>query len=184
MYRHGTVTQQQGYFTRTFNRNLRAEAVQRRSDLVFRNSCFLGTGIYRPKKLGPAAEIELPEKSLLMIIWLLLPPVEKWTMLKSCKRPNIKEYPKTSPLTDLIECSHLRLATTFTTDHIMPAKILPLRSNILLSHSTALLWYVIRNFLKEQKLSARALSGGETTVRVHQESTALARSSSALRQFL
>ena len=47
--------------------------------------------------------------------------------------PNIKPYPKTSPLEDKITCKcSLKVGDNITTDHIMPAgaKILPLRSNI------------------------------------------------------
>ena len=47
--------------------------------------------------------------------------------------PNIKPFPVTSPLEDVIDCKcSLKVGDNITTDHIMPAgaKILPLRSNI------------------------------------------------------
>ena len=62
--------------------------------------------------------------------------------MAKCKRPrgtevyygpNIKPFPKTSPLTESISATAvLKVGDNITTDHIMPAgaKILPLRSNI------------------------------------------------------
>ena len=87
-----------------------------------------------PRKLGPAAEIELPEKFLINDNMVIAPaPVAEMDNVEILRGPNIKEYPKTSPLTDSIEesCS-LKVGDNITTDHIMPAgaKILPLRSNI------------------------------------------------------
>ncbi len=60
-------------------------------------------------------------------------PVEEMDNVEILRGPNIKEYPKTSPLSDSIEAScSLKVGDNITTDHIMPAgaKILPLRSNI------------------------------------------------------
>ena len=60
-------------------------------------------------------------------------PVEEMDSVEVLRGPNIKPYPKTSPLADKIEAScSLKVGDNITTDHIMPAgaKILPLRSNI------------------------------------------------------
>ena len=78
--------------------------------------------------------MELPEKFLINDNRVIDPaPVEEMYSVEILRGPNIKEYPKTSPLTDTIEAScSLKVGDNITTDHIMPAgaKILPLRSNI------------------------------------------------------
>ena len=86
------------------------------------------------RELGEAVEIPLPEKFLINDNMVIDPaPVEEMDSVEILRGPNIKEYPKTSPLTDTIEAScSLKVGDNITTDHIMPAgaKILPLRSNI------------------------------------------------------
>ncbi len=76
----------------------------------------------------------MPEKFLINDNMVIAPaPVEEMDSVEILRGPNIKEYPKTSPLTDSIEAScSLKVGDNITTDHIMPAgaKILPLRSNI------------------------------------------------------
>ena len=77
---------------------------------------------------------ELPEKFRINDNMVIAPaPVEEMDNVEILRGPNIKEYPKTSPLSDSIEAScSLKVGDNITTDHIMPAgaKILPLRSNI------------------------------------------------------
>ena len=87
-----------------------------------------------PRTLGEPVNIPLPAKFEYNDNMVVAPaPVEEMDSVEVLRGPNIKPYPKTSPLEDNIDvpCS-LKVGDNITTDHIMPAgaKILPLRSNI------------------------------------------------------
>lgn len=87
-----------------------------------------------PRELGNMPEFVLPEKYSVNDN-MITPPAstDEAKEVEILRGPNIKGYPKTTPLADSItaECS-LKAGDNITTDHIMPAgaKILPLRSNI------------------------------------------------------
>ena len=79
-------------------------------------------------------EFNLPEEFLINDN-MVEPPAsdEDMDKVEILRGPNIKPFPKTSPLKDEINCAcSLKVGDNITTDHIMPAgaKILPLRSNI------------------------------------------------------
>mgnify|MGYP002569299643 CR=1 FL=1 len=135
----GQSPNSKGISLRTFNRNFegRSGTADGQIYLVSPETAAVSAlaGVFTdPRKLGPAAEIELPEKFLINDNMVIAPaPVEEMDNVEILRGPNIKEYPKTSPLTDSIEAScSLKVGDNITTDHIMPAgaKILPLRSNI------------------------------------------------------
>ena len=147
----GQSPNSKGVSLRTFNRNFegRSGTADGQIYLVSPETAAVSAlaGVFTdPRSLGAAAEIEMPEKFLINDNMVIDPaPVEEMDSVEILRGPNIKEYPKTSPLTDSIEAScsspltdsieascSLKVGDNITTDHIMPAgaKILPLRSNI------------------------------------------------------
>ena len=135
----GQSPNSKGISLRTFNRNFegRSGTADGQIYLVSPETAAVSAlaGVFTdPRSLGAAAEIEMPEKFLINDNMVIDPaPVEEMDSVEILRGPNIKEYPKTSPLTDSIEAScSLKVGDNITTDHIMPAgaKILPLRSNI------------------------------------------------------
>ena len=128
-----------GISLRTFNRNFegRSGTADGQIYLVSPETAAASalTGVFTdPRTLGDAVEISLPEKFLINDN-MVVPPVEedKMDTVEVLRGPNIKPFPQTSPLDDIIEAScALKVGDNITTDHIMPAgaKILPLRSNI------------------------------------------------------
>ncbi len=128
-----------GISLRTFNRNFegRSGTADGQIYLVSPETAAASalTGVFTdPTTLGGDVEIEMPEKFLINDNMVIEPAsVEEMDSVEVLRGPNIKPYPKTSPLTDSIEAScSLKVGDNITTDHIMPAgaKILPLRSNI------------------------------------------------------
>lgn len=87
-----------------------------------------------PRTLGDAREIALPNSFIINDNLIELPATEQEAgSLQISYGPNIKPFPKTSPLgTDIKAKVVLKVGDNITTDHIMPAgaKILPYRSNI------------------------------------------------------
>lgn len=135
----GQSPNSKGVSLRTFNRNFegRSGTADGQIYLVSPETAAVSAlnGVFTdPRCLGEAAEIALPEKFLINDNMVIAPAsVEEMDNVEILRGPNIKEYPKTSPLTDTIEAScSLKVGDNITTDHIMPAgaKILPLRSNI------------------------------------------------------
>lgn len=135
----GQSPNSKGISLRTFNRNFegRSGTADGQIYLVSPETAAVSAiyGVFTdPRSLGDAVEIELPEKFLINDNMVIAPaPVEEMDSIEILRGPNIKSYPKTSPLTDSIEAScSLKVGDNITTDHIMPAgaKILPLRSNI------------------------------------------------------
>ncbi len=128
-----------GISLRTFNRNFegRSGTADGQIYLVSPETAAASalTGVFTdPTTLGDDVEIEMPEKFLINDNMIIEPAsVEEMDSVEVLRGPNIKPYPKTSPLSDKIEAScSLKVGDNITTDHIMPAgaKILPLRSNI------------------------------------------------------
>ena len=128
-----------GISLRTFNRNFegRSGTADGQIYLVSPETAAASalTGVFTdPRTLGEDVEIKMPEKFLINDNMVIEPAsVEEMDNIEILRGPNIRPYPKTSPLTDEISanCS-LKVGDNITTDHIMPAgaKILPLRSNI------------------------------------------------------
>lgn len=135
----GQSPNSEGVSLRTFNRNFegRSGTADGQIYLVSPETAAVSAinGVFTdPRALGEAADIAMPEKFLINDNMVIEPAsVEEMDSVEILRGPNIKEYPKTSPLTDSIEAScSLKVGDNITTDHIMPAgaKILPLRSNI------------------------------------------------------
>ncbi len=128
-----------GISLRTFNRNFegRSGTADGQIYLVSPETAAASalTGVFTdPRTLGADVEIEMPEKFLINDNMVIEPAsVDEMDNIEILRGPNIKPYPKTTPLADEISanCS-LKVGDNITTDHIMPAgaKILPLRSNI------------------------------------------------------
>lgn len=128
-----------GISLRTFNRNFEGRSGTRDAKIylvspeVAAASAVAGY-LCDPRELCDMPEFSIPEKFQINDN-MITPPEspEKAHTVEILRGPNIKEYPKTEPLSPSLEakCS-LKVGDNITTDHIMPAgaKILPLRSNI------------------------------------------------------
>lgn len=128
-----------GISLRTFNRNFEGRSGTRDAKIylvspeVAAASAVAGY-LCDARELGDMPAFTLPEKFTVNDNMITLPAspedAEKVEILRG---PNIKEYPSTSPLDDVLTVPvSLKVGDNITTDHIMPAgaKILPLRSNI------------------------------------------------------
>ncbi len=135
----GQSPNSKGISLRTFNRNFEGRSGTRDGQIYLVSpetaAASALTGVFTdPRTLGDAVDIPLPEKFEYNDNMVIEPaPVEEMDSVEVLRGPNIKPYPKTSPLEENIDvpCS-LKVGDNITTDHIMPAgaKILPLRSNI------------------------------------------------------
>ncbi len=135
----GQSPNSKGISLRTFNRNFEGRSGTRDGQIYLVSpetaAASAVAGVFcDPRTLGDAVSIELPEKFEVNDNMVIAPAsVEDMDKVEVLRGPNIKPYPKTSPLSDSIDvpCS-LKVGDNITTDHIMPAgaKILPLRSNI------------------------------------------------------
>lgn len=128
-----------GVSLRTFNRNFegRSGTADAKVYLVSPETAAISaiTGVLTdPRTLGTEPEIRLPETFLINDNMIEPPADEKEAdNIEVVRGPNIKPFPKTSPLSDNIEAPCLlKVGDNITTDHIMPAgaKLLPYRSNI------------------------------------------------------
>lgn len=128
-----------GISLRTFNRNFEGRSGTKDAKIylvspeVAAASAVAGY-LCDPRELGNMPEFVLPEKYSVNDN-MITPPAspDEAKEVEILRGPNIKGYPKTTPLADSItaECS-LKAGDNITTDHIMPAgaEILALRSNI------------------------------------------------------
>ena len=135
----GQSPNSKGVSLRTFNRNFEGRSGTKDGQIYLVSpelaaaSAIAGV-LTDPRTLGDMPEFKLPEKFVINDNMIVPPaPVEEMDSVEILRGPNIKPFPKTSPLDKTIEapCS-LKVGDNITTDHIMPAgaKILPLRSNI------------------------------------------------------
>ena len=135
----GQSPNSKGVSLRTFNRNFPGRSGTKDAGVYLLSPEAAAISAIRgvltdPRELGEMPDFRLPETFVINDNMITLPADEKDAdKVEILKGPNIKSYPKTSPLADSlsVQCS-LKVGDNITTDHIMPAgsKILPLRSNI------------------------------------------------------
>ncbi len=128
-----------GVSLRTFNRNFEGRSGTKDGQVYLVSpelaaaSALTGV-ITDPRTLGEEEVITLPAAYKIDDRAILLPAdPEEAKDLEILRGPNIKPFPDTHPLDDVIEAKvALKVGDNITTDHIMPAgaKILPYRSNI------------------------------------------------------
>jgi len=128
-----------GISLRTFNRNFLGRSGTKDGQIylvspeVAAASAIAGV-LTDPRTLGEMPAFDLPKEFEINDNMVVAPVDEKdMDSVEILRGPNIKPFPKTTPLDDVIDCKcSLKVGDNITTDHIMPAgaKILPLRSNI------------------------------------------------------
>ncbi len=135
----GQSPNSKGISLRTFNRNFEGRSGTKDGQIylvspeVAAVSALTGV-LTDPRTLGEMPKFELPKEFIIndnMVVTPVAP--DEADSVEILRGPNIKPFPKTSPLEKSIECKcSLKVGDNITTDHIMPAgaKILPLRSNI------------------------------------------------------
>ena len=135
----GQSPNSKGISLRTFNRNFEGRSGTKDGQIylvspeVAAVSALTGV-LTDPRTLGEMPKFELPKEFIINDNMVVTPAsIEEADSVEILRGPNIKPFPKTSPLEESIECKcSLKVGDNITTDHIMPAgaKILPLRSNI------------------------------------------------------
>lgn len=135
----GQSPNSKGVSLRTFNRNFegRSGTADGQVYLVSPETAAVSalTGVFTdPRTAGEAPEFTMPERFLINDN-MIIAPIDEADMstVEVVRGPNIKPFPKTSPMAEEIAAKVLlKVGDNITTDHIMPAgaKILPLRSNI------------------------------------------------------
>ena len=135
----GQSPNSKGVSLRTFNRNFegRSGTADAQVYLVSPETAAASalTGVFTdPTTLGDPVYIELPSHFLINDNMVVPPaPVEEMDQVEILRGPNIKPFPTTEPMEDVVSAKTLlKVGDNITTDHIMPAgaKILPYRSNI------------------------------------------------------
>ena len=152
-----------GVSLRTFNRNFLGRSGTKDGQVYLLSpetaAASALTGWFEdPSELEDLGETKLPEKFRINDDGII-PPLDEETARTAevIKGPNIKAFPKTTPLGDLIKAEViLKVEDNITTDHIMPAgaKVLPYRSNI--PHLSKFCFGVI-----DETFAERALAAGE-----------------------
>ena len=135
----GQSPNSKGISLRTFNRNFEGRSGTKDGQIylvspeVAAVSALTGV-LTDPRTLGEMPKFELPKEFIINDNMVVTPATpDEADSVEILRGPNIKPFPKTSPLEESIECKcSLKVGDNITTDHIMPAgaKILPLRSNI------------------------------------------------------
>ncbi len=135
----GQSPNSKGISLRTFNRNFEGRSGTKDGQIylvspeVAAASAIAGV-LTDPRSLGDMPAFELPKEFIINDNMVVEPAsAEEMDSVEVLRGPNIKPFPETSPLDDVIDCKcSLKVEDNITTDHIMPAgaKILPLRSNI------------------------------------------------------
>ena len=128
-----------GVSLRTFNRNFLGRSGTKDANVYLVSpetaaASALAGYICDPTTLPPIPEIKLPDHFVVDDSSVLqpLPPAEA-ADAQVLRGPNIKPFPKGTPVSDTINAELvLKVGDNITTDHIMPAgsKVLPYRSNI------------------------------------------------------
>ncbi len=128
-----------GISLRTFNRNFEGRSGTRDAGVYLVSpevavaSAVTGV-ITDPRTLGECPTIKIPEEFLIDDSGVIAPlDAESAKTAEVLRGPNIKSYPDTKPLDDVITVPvSLKVGDNITTDHIMPAgaAVLPYRSNI------------------------------------------------------
>jgi aconitate hydratase len=128
-----------GVSLRTFNRNFLARSGTSDAKVYLVSpetavASALAGVIVDPSKQGFSIDVKIPEKFKIDDSAVIAPSApECANQVEIIRGPNIKEFPKSVELTDMIKAKCvLKVGDDITTDHIMPAgaKILPYRSNI------------------------------------------------------
>ncbi|MEG2668905.1 MAG: aconitate hydratase [Oscillospiraceae bacterium] len=128
----GQSPNSKGISLRTFNRNFEGQIYLVSPEMAAASA--LAGVLTDPRDLGDMPKFELPEVFAINDNMIVKPvKAEDMDSVEVLRGPNIKPFPVSEPLPNIIEakCS-LKVGDNITTDHIMPAgaKILPLRSNI------------------------------------------------------
>ena len=128
-----------GVSLRTFNRNFLGRSGTRDGQVYLVSpetaaASALAGYITDPVTLGAVDALPVPAAFKTDDSGVLMPlPADQAEKAEVLRGPNIKEFPKSAPLTDSLAAQLvLKVGDNITTDHIMPAgaKILPYRSNI------------------------------------------------------
>jgi len=135
----GQSPNSKGISLRTFNRNFEGRSGTKDGQIYLVSpemavASAVAGYLVDPRKLGNMPEFKLPESFIINDNMVVEPCDEKdMDSVEILRGPNIKPFPTTTALDDVIDCDcSLKVGDNITTDHIMPAgaKILPLRSNI------------------------------------------------------
>ncbi len=135
----GQSPNSKGISLRTFNRNFEGRSGTKDGQIYLVSPEMAAASavagyLVDPRKLGAMPEFKLPDEFIINDNMVVAPCDEKdMDSVEILRGPNIKPFPTTTALDDVIDCDcSLKVGDNITTDHIMPAgaKILPLRSNI------------------------------------------------------
>ena len=135
----GQSPNSKGVSLRTFNRNFEGRSGTKDAGvyLVSPETAAISaiTGVLTdPRKINKDITVELPESFVVNDNMVAAPASEaEADSVEILRGPNIKEFPKTAPVEDVIAAKALlKVGDNITTDHIMPAgaKLLPYRSNV------------------------------------------------------
>jgi len=122
---------------RTFNRNFFGRSGTPSADVYLLSPEAAAISAIEGVLTNPLGKVKLPEISMpdnfLINDTMVMEPAPEGTQIEVVKGPNIKPFPATKPLKDIVAGKALIVVEdNITTDHIMPsnAKLLPYRSNI------------------------------------------------------